>query len=165
MLHTPVLDAKGKETGIYAYNGQAANRALELIGKELGMFIDRSEELVWDGGPAMLTDAQLETLIEKFEVMRATMKASPAPPMSWRSKPIPFLVTPADETFGQFSPDTKWIAYSSDESRRREVYVQGFVPDHVPAAGVGERQNSTAGGISLAGGATARSCTTSHATV
>jgi len=61
-------------------------------------------------------------------------------------KPIPFLVTPADETFGQFSPDTKWVAYSSDESGRREVYVQGFVPDHIPAAGVGKWQISTAGG-------------------
>jgi hypothetical protein len=61
-------------------------------------------------------------------------------------KPIPFLVTPADETFGQFSPDTKWIAYSSDESGRREVFVQGFVPDHVPAAGIGKWQISTAGG-------------------
>jgi Tol biopolymer transport system component len=61
-------------------------------------------------------------------------------------KPIPFLVTPADETFGQFSPDTKWIAYSSDESGRRDVYVQGFVPDHVPAAGIGKWQISTAGG-------------------
>ena len=49
-------------------------------------------------------------------------------------KPIPFLVTQADETFGQFSPDGKWIAYSSDESGRREVYVQGFAPDRVPAA-------------------------------
>jgi Tol biopolymer transport system component len=61
-------------------------------------------------------------------------------------KPIPFLVTPADETYGQFSPDGKWIAYSSDESGRREVYVQGFVPDRVPTAGVGKWQMSTAGG-------------------
>ena len=60
--------------------------------------------------------------------------------------PIPFLVTRADETFGQFSPDGKWIAYSSDESGRREVYVQGFSPDRVPAAGVGKWQISTAGG-------------------
>jgi hypothetical protein len=67
-------------------------------------------------------------------------------PMTGDRKPIPFLVTPADETSGQFSPDTKWIAYSSDESGRREVYVQGFVPDHVPAAGVGKWQISTAGG-------------------
>jgi serine/threonine protein kinase len=61
-------------------------------------------------------------------------------------KPIPFLATPADETDGAFSPDTKWIAYSSDESGRREVYVQGFVPDHVPAAGIGKWQISSAGG-------------------
>ena len=55
-------------------------------------------------------------------------------------------MTPADETFGQFSPDGKWIAYSSDESGRREVYVQGFAPDRVPAAAVGKWQISTAGG-------------------
>ncbi len=61
-------------------------------------------------------------------------------------KPIPFLATPADETDGAFSPDTKWVAYSSDESGRREVYVQGFVRDHVPAAGVGKWQISSAGG-------------------
>ena len=67
-------------------------------------------------------------------------------PMMGDHKPIPFLVTPADETSASFSPDTKWIVYSSDESGRREVYVQGFVPDHIPAAGVGKWQISTAGG-------------------
>ena len=67
-------------------------------------------------------------------------------PQSGERKPIPFLVTGADETFGQFSPDGKWIAYSSDESGRREVYVQGFAPDRVPAAAVGKWQISTAGG-------------------
>jgi eukaryotic-like serine/threonine-protein kinase len=68
------------------------------------------------------------------------------PPSGSERKPIPFLVTQADETAGQFSPDGKWIAYSSDESGRREVYVQGFAPDRVPAAAVGKWQISTAGG-------------------
>ncbi|HTK73741.1 MAG TPA: protein kinase [Gemmataceae bacterium] len=67
-------------------------------------------------------------------------------PVTGDRKPIPFLATPADETDATFSPDTRWIAYSSDESGRREVYVQGFVPDHVPAAGVGKWQISAAGG-------------------
>lgn len=67
-------------------------------------------------------------------------------PMTGDRKPIPFLATPADETDGAFSPDTKWIAYSSDEAGRREVYVQGFVPDHNPAAGIGKWQISNAGG-------------------
>lgn len=35
----------GKETGEYRYDGAVANRALELIGKELGMFIERSENV------------------------------------------------------------------------------------------------------------------------
>jgi serine/threonine protein kinase len=67
-------------------------------------------------------------------------------PMTGDRKPVPFLVTPADETDAKFSPDTRWIAYSSDESGRREVYVQGFLPDRAPAAGVGKWQISPSGG-------------------
>jgi hypothetical protein len=40
---SPVLDSEGRPTGEYRYGGNVANRALELLGKELGMFIDRSE--------------------------------------------------------------------------------------------------------------------------
>ena len=42
-----------------------------MIGKELGMFVDRSEQLVWDGDPSKLTDQQLETLLQKFETNAA----------------------------------------------------------------------------------------------
>ena len=38
-----VLDGEGKPTGEFEYEGQVANRALELLGKEIGMFVDRSE--------------------------------------------------------------------------------------------------------------------------
>jgi len=31
------------ETGEYTYQGHVANKALELIGKHRGMFVDRSE--------------------------------------------------------------------------------------------------------------------------
>jgi Tol biopolymer transport system component len=65
---------------------------------------------------------------------------------SGERKPIPFLVTPADETLGHFSPDGRWVVYVSDESGRREVYVQGFAPDRVPARAVGKWTISTAGG-------------------
>ena len=43
MQHQRVLDRKGKETGMCTYQGQVANRALELIGTALGMFVDRSD--------------------------------------------------------------------------------------------------------------------------
>ncbi len=36
----------------------------------------------------------------------------------------------ATEMFGRFSPDGRWIAYTSDESGRREVYIRSF-PDAV----------------------------------
>ena len=39
----PVLDHEGNPTGEYKQNLAAANKALELIGKELGMFVDRKE--------------------------------------------------------------------------------------------------------------------------
>ena len=43
----------------------------------------------------------------------------------------PFAVTPlaseaADERTGQFSPDSKWLAFESNESGRYEIYVQAF---------------------------------------
>ena len=60
--------------------------------------------------------------------------------------PIPFLQTTADETFGQFSPDGKWIAYKSTESARQEVYVRDFAPDRTPAHGTEKVQISIAGG-------------------
>ena len=42
MQAVPVMRA-GKETGEFVYDGSVANRALELLGKEIGMFIERSE--------------------------------------------------------------------------------------------------------------------------
>lgn len=38
-----IKDSRGVGTGEYKYEGSVANRALELIGKEFGMFIDRKE--------------------------------------------------------------------------------------------------------------------------
>lgn len=37
------IKAGGEPTGEFKYEGSVANRALELLGKELGMFVDRSE--------------------------------------------------------------------------------------------------------------------------
>lgn len=42
LQHEAVKDSEGNTIGEYRYDGSVANRALELLGKELGMFIDRS---------------------------------------------------------------------------------------------------------------------------
>jgi len=41
-------------------------------------------------------------------------------------KPTDFLATPASERDAIFSPDGRWIAYTSNESGRDEVYVRSF---------------------------------------
>lgn len=41
-------------------------------------------------------------------------------------KPHPFQQTPSNEGGAKFSPDGRWLAYESDESGQREVYVRPF---------------------------------------
>ena len=55
-------------------------------------------------------------------------------------KPFPYLQTQFDEEHGRFSPDGHWVAYTSNESGRQEVYVQPF-----PATGA-QFQVSSGGG-------------------
>jgi serine/threonine protein kinase/Tol biopolymer transport system component len=47
-------------------------------------------------------------------------------PLEGERTPRPFLRTPFKEREGSFSPDGKWIAYTSNESGREEVYVSPF---------------------------------------
>ncbi|HUJ80623.1 MAG TPA: hypothetical protein VLW83_02005, partial [Candidatus Acidoferrales bacterium] len=64
-------------------------------------------------------------------------------------KPFPFLRAEFDNDDGQFSPDGRLVAYSSDESGRDEIYVRAFSPDSAAAgsdAG-GKWLISTGGGI------------------
>jgi len=47
-------------------------------------------------------------------------------PISGDKKPFPFLKSASEEREGQFSPDSKWVVYQSNESGRSEIYVQPF---------------------------------------
>jgi eukaryotic-like serine/threonine-protein kinase len=47
-------------------------------------------------------------------------------PLEGDRKPVPYLNTPALEDFPQLSPDSRWMAYASDESGKAEVYIQAF---------------------------------------
>ena len=65
-------------------------------------------------------------------------------PATVGAEPFSFLATPAWESNSRFSPDSRWIAYSSDESGRMEVYVRPFSGE--PAASTGKIQVSNNGG-------------------
>ena len=47
-------------------------------------------------------------------------------PLTGDRKPFPFRRTSFNEQTAQFSPDVKWIAFSSDKSGKAEVYVTPF---------------------------------------
>jgi len=70
-------------------------------------------------------------------------------PLEGDKKPFPFLRTDFNEEDGQFSPDGHWIAYSSDESGRQEIYVSPFSPNPngTASAARGKWLISTGGGV------------------
>ena len=55
-------------------------------------------------------------------------------------KPFAFVQTEFNEFHGQLSPDSRWMAYTSDESGQHEVYVRAF------PSGEGPWKISTKGG-------------------
>jgi Tol biopolymer transport system component len=65
------------------------------------------------------------------------------------AEPTPFLQTSFNERWGAFSPDGRWVAYTSNESGSDEIYVRPFVPpgeESTAALSAGQWQVSTTGG-------------------
>jgi Tol biopolymer transport system component len=61
-------------------------------------------------------------------------------PMAGDRKPVPFAQEPFAESFGQISPNGRWMAYMSNETGRPEIYVRPF------PSGPGKWPVSTSGG-------------------
>lgn len=64
-----VLNDDGEPIGEYSYQGNVANRALELLGKELGMFVDRKEI----GAPGDFDNLSDQALEEAVQVKAAEL--------------------------------------------------------------------------------------------
>jgi Tol biopolymer transport system component len=62
-------------------------------------------------------------------------------PMEGDRKPVSYLQTEFNEAHPRLSPDGKWLAYTSDETGRPEIYVQSF-----PTPGNGKFLISSNGG-------------------
>jgi len=58
-----------------------------------------------------------------------------ADPLSPNPKPLAVANTDSNEGQGRLSPDGHWIAYTSDESGRFEIYVRSFPPGEGHAGG------------------------------
>lgn len=80
-----VLDGDGKPTGEYRYEGSVANRALELLGKEQGMFVERKEV----GKPGEFERMNADELREyiKREAAELGLSHAPSPSLNGSGKP------------------------------------------------------------------------------
>ena len=63
-------------------------------------------------------------------------------PLTGDRRPYPFARSEVAENWAAFSPDGRWVAYSSTESGQSEVYVAGFPPR--PEGFASKRQIRTA---------------------
>ena len=97
----------GDSTGLYQQAADGATPARLLLGSPHGRPMDISR----DGVLAISIGSPHED-IQTLE------------PGS--EEPQDFLSTPAKEQMARFSPDGKWLAYSSNESGQDEVYVRPF---------------------------------------
>ena len=61
-------------------------------------------------------------------------------PLSGDKKPVKFVTSPADEMYGNFSPDGHLMAYASSESGRFQINMQ------TPPISTKKWQVSTTGG-------------------
>jgi Tol biopolymer transport system component len=60
-------------------------------------------------------------------------------PMDGARQVVPFLQTQHSESQAAFSPDGLWVAYTSDESGRNEVYIRSFTSAGSPGSSAGAR--------------------------
>jgi len=65
----------------------------------------------------------------------------PGGPLGEARKPVPYLATQFNEVQGKFSPDGKWVSYTSNETGTNEIYVRPF-----PASSGGKWLVSNGGG-------------------
>ena len=78
----PVTDREGNELGEFQYQGNVANRALELLGKHLGLFIDVHEVSGPNKGPiqTQAVSAREKLLAELDRLSQRQITATPVEP-------------------------------------------------------------------------------------
>ena len=152
----PVWSPDGKRILFAAIQGKARRGIYQkpangASGEELLLPSDKQEVQIWptswsrDGrfilygrGALSLTQADIWVL-----------------PLEGDRKPRLFVQAPAAAYDGQFSPNGRWVAYTSKESGRDEVYVVPFDAARVLNPGSGSSASASGGGkwlVSASGG-------------
>ena len=120
------VSAREGRLGLYEKDAAGANPPQLLVESDTAVF---PTDWSTDGALVSYTNVTADTSWDLWLL-----------PMLGDRQPTIFLQTPFVESTGMLSPDGRWLAFMSDESGRREVYVQ-----RVPATG-GKFPISTGGG-------------------
>ena len=140
--------ASAEETPIWSPDGAKVLWVSQRNGS-LGFYVKAAtgsggEELITRSSPTLLglpTDWSRDGQFLLYTRARPDWNSEMSVlPLKGDRKPHAFAHSPSSEREGQFSPDGRWVAYSSNESARWEVYVVPF-----PGPG-GKYQISTEGG-------------------
>lgn len=123
--HNPVWSPDGKQIAFSASRGTAGDLYVKLAdgSKEEQLLVKSAQDKFPTGwsrdGRFLLYSALDPNTKSDIWVL----------PLDGKRKSFPFSRTPAIERDAVFSPDGRWIAYSSDETGRNEVFVRAFSPD------------------------------------
>lgn len=118
---TPIWSPDGERILYFTISNERPLRMRGLLDGQV------KDVLIQPYGPNFLTDWSPDGRYVLFNYASPTTGAD-----IWlldtagQPKPSPLLQTAFIETYGQFSPDGKWVAYSSNETGRPEVYIASF---------------------------------------
>ncbi len=105
----------------------------DLDGKICRMAIDRSSSLEWLTSGAYSAylsschpDGQTLAVVEVSDGAGGKVQGDVMLFNATNGQVKPFLNSAFDEAYPEFSPDGRWLAYTSNESLRSEVYVRPF---------------------------------------
>ena len=154
-LTRQTFEAGEDETAVWMPDGRTVVYSSSRAGKPRAVYRGRidgagGEELLWSGPGHVHVESVTpdgRALILGVSGITANNATGPGQggdllllPLDGDRTLRPLLATPFNERGAQLSPDGRWMAYFSDESKRNEVYVRAF-----PSL-EGKTQVSTGGG-------------------
>ena len=122
----PIWSPDGKRLAVASGTGGRGGLSLLTVGAN-----PLRDQLTTELVPIQLTDWSSDGKWLLYNNQFDQVRGSDiwALPLSGDRKPLPLVQTARDERGGKLSPDGKWLAYTSNESGRPEVYLQAFPPD------------------------------------
>ena len=130
----------GGDSIVFASNRSGVYNLYQKAANGSGPEVRLLSNLVTDSPEQWSRDGRFIVYFELDTKNKRGLWILPAEAGTADRKPVPFLRSDFDNLLGQISSDSHWMAFTSDRSGRREVYVRPF------PQGAGEWTISIAGG-------------------